>query len=132
MAVEDLNSEGQNVAAADRALRGTLPGVLVKHTGDAHAVEDVLHDVMPKLLASEKADRTESDNLGGWLYTVGRNVAKPVVSAARSLSNSAAGIDSTDAPLFNLAGLMGAAGATLLFGWFAQGDRLPAAQVILP
>lgn len=77
MAVEDLKSEGQNVAAADRALRGTLPGVLVKHTGDTHAVEDVLHDVMPKLLASEKADRTESDNLGGWLYTVGRNFAKP-------------------------------------------------------
>lgn len=67
--------ESRDVTAAYRELRSTLLGVLLKQTGDAHAAEDLLHDVMLKVLASEKAGRPAPENIGAWLYSVARNAA---------------------------------------------------------
>lgn len=63
------------MSTAYRELRGTLLAFLFKQTGDAQASEDLLHDVMLKVLANEKAGRTTPANIGGWLYTVARNAA---------------------------------------------------------
>lgn len=49
--------------------------VLLKQTGDAQAAEDLLHDVMLKVLANEKAGRPAPANIGAWLYSVARNAA---------------------------------------------------------
>lgn len=65
----------RDLTAAYRELRSTLLGVLFKQTGDAHAAEDLLHDVMLKVLAIEKAGRPAPENIGAWLYTVARNAA---------------------------------------------------------
>lgn len=67
--------EDRSLATAYRELRGTLLGFLIKQTGDAQAAEDLLHDVMLKVLANEQAGRAAPDNVGGWLYTVARNAA---------------------------------------------------------
>jgi RNA polymerase sigma-70 factor (ECF subfamily) len=63
------------VATAYDELRGTLLGLLTRQTGDRQAAEDLLHDVMLKLLAHAQAGRVAPGNLGGWIYTVARNAA---------------------------------------------------------
>src|SRR3954464_2881976 len=56
-------------------------------------------------------------------FTSSTSFANPVVTLARALSDTFAGIRPADAPAFIVAQLVGAAAATTLFGWFA--DDLP-------
>lgn len=67
--------EDRSFSTAYRALRGTLLGFLATQIGDAQAAEDLLHDVMLKVLANEQAGCAAPDNVDGWLYTVARNAA---------------------------------------------------------
>jgi len=55
--------------------------------------------------------------VGAYWFTASTSFANPAVTIARSLSNTFAGIRFADAPLFIAAQLVGAAAATLLFGW---------------
>lgn len=55
--------------------------------------------------------------VGAYWFTASTSFANPAVTIARSLSNTFAGIRFDDAPLFIAAQLVGAAAATLLFGW---------------
>ena len=50
-------------------------------------------------------------------FTASTSFANPAVTIARSLSNTFAGIAPTSAPLFIFYQLVGAVGATFLFGW---------------
>lgn len=61
--------------------------------------------------------------VGAYWFTASTSFANPAVTIARSLSNTFAGIHASDAPLFILAQLVGAAAATLVFGWFARSER---------
>jgi len=56
---------------------------------------------------------------GAYWFTASTSFANPAVTLARSFTNTFAGISPIDAPAFVLAQLMGAAAATLLFGWLA-------------
>lgn len=56
-------------------LRHSLLAFLRKHTGDAHAAEDLLHDVVLKALAAGRGQTAPPDNLAAWLYAVARNAA---------------------------------------------------------
>lgn len=70
--------------------------------------------------------------VGAYWFTASTSFANPAVTIARSLSNTFAGIHAPDAPLFILAQLVGAAAATLLFGWLAGGERAPVLEVQRP
>jgi glycerol uptake facilitator-like aquaporin len=54
---------------------------------------------------------------GAYWFTASTSFANPVVTLARSASNTFAGIRPSDAPGFILAQLAGALAATLLFRW---------------
>lgn len=56
-------------------LRSSLLAFLRKHTGDAQAAEDLLHDVVVKALAAGRDEAHAPRNLTGWLYAVARNAA---------------------------------------------------------
>lgn len=56
-------------------LRLSLLAFLRKHTGDAQAAEDLLHDVVVKALAAGRDEARAPRNLTGWLYAVARNAA---------------------------------------------------------
>jgi RNA polymerase sigma-70 factor, ECF subfamily len=68
-------SEDRDIVSVYREVRNTLIGFLRQQTGDAQAAEDILHDVILKVLANEASGRPAPDNLGAWLYTVARNAA---------------------------------------------------------
>ncbi|MDZ4053035.1 MAG: MIP/aquaporin family protein [Phenylobacterium sp.] len=55
-------------------------------------------------------------------FTASTSFANPAVTIARSLSNTFAGIAPTSAPLFVAAQFLGAAFATVVFGWLLQED----------
>jgi glycerol uptake facilitator-like aquaporin len=62
-------------------------------------------------------------------FTASTSFANPAITIARSLSNTFAGIQSSDVPLFIVAQLAGALAATFLFRWLvpnpsARGDRI--------
>lgn len=59
----------------------------------------------------------------GYWFTSSTSFANPAVTIARSVSDTFAGIRPEDAPLFIAAQLIAAIVATLVFGWFAAGDR---------
>lgn len=61
--------------------------------------------------------------VGAYWFTASTSFANPAVTLARSLSDSFAGIQPGDAPLFILAQCVGAAAATLLFGWLVGGGK---------
>lgn len=61
--------------------------------------------------------------VGAYWFTASTSFANPAVTIARSLSNTFAGIRFADAPLFIAAQLVGAAVATLLFGWLIATPR---------
>lgn len=71
----DTATRHREITVAYRELRSTLLGFLVKQTGDTQTAEDLLQDLMLKVLAHEDQGRAAPDNLGGWLYTVARNAA---------------------------------------------------------
>jgi RNA polymerase sigma-70 factor, ECF subfamily len=72
-AIEELYAE----------LRKSLLAFLRKHTGDAHAAEDLLHDVVVKALAAGRGDAAPPENLTAWLYAVARNAAMDYHRRAR-------------------------------------------------
>ena len=62
-------------------------------------------------------------------FTASTSFANPAITIARSLSNTFAGIQPSDVPLFIVAQLAGALAATFLFRWFvpnlsARADRI--------
>lgn len=61
--------------------------------------------------------------VGAYWFTASTSFANPAVTIARALSDTFAGIRPQDAPLFILAQCVGAAAATLLFGWLVSGER---------
>jgi RNA polymerase sigma-70 factor, ECF subfamily len=78
-------------------LRVALLAYLRKHTGDAQAAEDLLHDVVVKALAAGRDDAHAPKNLTGWLYAVARNAAmdyhrrqRPTETLPDDLANEAA------------------------------------------
>jgi RNA polymerase sigma-70 factor (ECF subfamily) len=64
-----------NMADLYAELRVSLLAFLRKHTGDAQAAEDLLHDVVVKALAAGRDEAHAPQNLTGWLYAVARNAA---------------------------------------------------------
>ncbi len=59
----------------------------------------------------------------GYWFTSSTSFANPAVTIARSLTDTFAGIRPEDAPLFIAAQLIAAIVATLVFAWFAAGDK---------
>ena len=65
-------------------------------------------------------------------FTASTSFANPAVTIARSLSDTFSGIRPLDVPLFLVAQLAGAIGATLLFRWLVPSLRQQAENVVLP
>jgi glycerol uptake facilitator-like aquaporin len=65
-------------------------------------------------------------------FTASTSFANPAVTIARSLSNTFAGIQSTDVPLFVVAQFAGGIAATLLFRWLIPNLPSRAKNVIVP
>lgn len=59
--------------------------------------------------------------VGAYWFTASTSFANPAVTLARALSDTFAGIRPLDAPLFILAQCLGAATASVLFGWLVRG-----------
>lgn len=64
-------------------LRRSLLAFLRKHTGDPHAAEDLLHDVVVKALVGSRDQAKPPQNLTAWLYAVARNAAMDFHRRAR-------------------------------------------------
>ena len=65
-------------------------------------------------------------------FTASTSFANPVVTLARSASDTFAGIRPVDAPLFIMAQLAGAFAATVLFRWLVPSLPKEADDVLLP
>lgn len=65
-------------------------------------------------------------------FTASTSFANPAVTIARSLCDTFSGIRPLDIPLFLIAQLAGAIGATLLFRWLVPSLREQARNVVLP
>jgi glycerol uptake facilitator-like aquaporin len=65
-------------------------------------------------------------------FTASTSFANPAVTIARALSNTFAGIHLADVPLFIVAQLLGALGATLLFRWLVPNLSREAENIVLP
>lgn len=70
--------------------------------------------------------------VAAYWFTASTSFANPAVTIARSFSDTFAGIRPQDAPGFILAQILGAACATLVFGWLAPIDTHGADPVLLP
>lgn len=64
----------------------------------------------------------------GYWFTASTSFANPAVTIARSFTDTFSGIRPLDAPAFIVAQLVGAAAATLLFGWLLVPKKTTAAQ----
>lgn len=69
---------------------------------------------------------------GAYWFTASTSFANPVVTLARSLTNTFSGIRPVDAPGFIVAQLLGAAAATVLFRWLAPAISQSATEVVVP
>ena len=69
---------------------------------------------------------------GAYWFTSSTSFANPAVTVARSLTDTFAGIRPSDAPLFIVAQLVGAAAATALFRWLVPALPRTADQVVVP
>lgn len=65
-------------------------------------------------------------------FTASTSFANPAVTIARCLSDTFAGIQPSDVPLFIVAQLAGALAATLLFRWLVPDLPAHADQVLVP
>ena len=65
-------------------------------------------------------------------FTASTSFANPAVTLARSMSDSFAGIRLADAPAFVAAQFLGAAAATLLFGWLVPLNKKDAEAIVIP
>jgi glycerol uptake facilitator-like aquaporin len=70
--------------------------------------------------------------MAAYWFTSSTSFANPAVTLARAASDTFAGIRPVDAPGFIIAQLLGAAAATLLFGWFTPSLPGNAEAVMLP
>jgi glycerol uptake facilitator-like aquaporin len=70
--------------------------------------------------------------VGAYWFTSSTSFANPAVTAARTLSDTFAGIRPLDAPGFIIAQLFGAVAATLLFSWLAPIRASDAEAVLSP
>jgi glycerol uptake facilitator-like aquaporin len=70
--------------------------------------------------------------MAAYWFTASTSFANPAVTIARSLSDTFAGIQPSDVPLFILAQLGGAFAATLLFRWLVPNLPAYADQVVVP
>ena len=68
---------------------------------------------------------------GAYWFTASTSFANPVVTLARSASDTFAGIRPADAPGFIAAQVAGAVAATVLFRWLAPSLRTDAAAVVV-
>ena len=59
----------------------------------------------------------------GYWFTASTSFANPAVTVARAFTDTFSGIAPADAPGFIAAELVGAALATVLFGWLLQENR---------
>ncbi|OLB28638.1 MAG: hypothetical protein DMG41_16325 [Acidobacteria bacterium] len=64
-------------------------------------------------------------------FTASTSFANPAVTIARSLSDTFAGIRPIDAPVFILAQILGAVGATFLFRWLAPSLSSAARDILV-
>ncbi len=69
---------------------------------------------------------------GAYWFTASTSFANPAVTAARSFTDTFAGIRPADAPGFIAAQLVGAAAATLLFRWLVPALPSAADAVVVP
>jgi glycerol uptake facilitator-like aquaporin len=67
---------------------------------------------------------------GAYWFTSSTSFANPAVTLARAATDTFAGIRAADVPGFVVAQALGAAAATLLFGWLLP--PLPAREVVVP
>ena len=74
-AMDQASGNPSSMADLYAELRLSLLAFLRKHTGDAQAAEDLLHDVVVKALAAGRDEAHAPRNLTGWLYAVARNAA---------------------------------------------------------
>jgi len=65
-------------------------------------------------------------------FTASTSFANPAVTVARSMSDTFAGIRLADAPAFVAAQFLGAAAATLLFGWLVPLNKKDAEAIVVP
>lgn len=70
-----MNAELPDIATLYPQLRTTLLAFLRRHTGDAQAAEDILHDAVLKALLAERLPGPAPRHLSAWLYAVARNAA---------------------------------------------------------
>lgn len=70
--------------------------------------------------------------VGAYWFTASTSFANPAVTLARSLTNTFAGIQPIDAPVFIAAQLAGAAAATVLFRWLVPALPESAPNVVIP
>jgi glycerol uptake facilitator-like aquaporin len=68
---------------------------------------------------------------GAYWFTASTSFANPVVTLARSATNTFSGIRPADAPGFLAAQLAGAIAATLIFQWLAPASAEHAAEVVV-
>jgi RNA polymerase sigma-70 factor, ECF subfamily len=73
--VRAADARNQALAGTYAQLRTSLLAFLRKHTGDAQVAEDLLHDVVLKMIAATRDEASAPSNLTGWLYAVARNAA---------------------------------------------------------
>jgi glycerol uptake facilitator-like aquaporin len=69
--------------------------------------------------------------VGAYWFTASSSFANPAVTIARSLTNTFAGIAPSDVPMFIVAELLGALGATAVFTWILRDDLHPS-DVFMP
>lgn len=67
---------------------------------------------------------------GAYWFTSSTSFANPAVTMARAATNTFAGIRPSDVPLFVLAQLIGAGGATVLFRWLVPALPATAPNVV--
>ena len=69
---------------------------------------------------------------GAYWFTSSTSFANPAVTLARALTNTFTGIRPSDVPGFLVAELLGAAAATILFGWLVPALPKRAQSVVVP
>ncbi|MEA2787124.1 MAG: hypothetical protein QOF71_3228 [Candidatus Eremiobacteraeota bacterium] len=70
--------------------------------------------------------------VGAYWFTPSTSFANPVVTIARSFTDTFAGIRPQDAPAFVVVQVLGAFGATALFAWLSPISKAVAAAVVIP
>lgn len=121
---------GEPVFAASRTARAGLP-LLVSEFVATFGLLAVIW------ACSRKRSSVVPFAVAAWIvsaywFTASTSFANPAVTLARAATDTFAGIRPADAPGFIAAQLVGAAAATLLFGWLIPALPASAANVVVP